>query len=44
LIKAQEKTEALVQNALDLAYKQFMLVEQKNKFWALLNRVEKYTG
>lgn len=43
LIKAQGKTEALVQNALDLAYKQFMLVEQKNKFWALLNRVEKYT-
>jgi hypothetical protein len=42
LIKAQGKTEALVQNALNLAYKQFMLVEQKNKFWALLNRVEKY--
>ena len=37
LIKQREKTPAIVQNALDLAGKQFRLIEQKNKFWFLLN-------
>lgn len=39
LIKAQGKTEEIVQNALNLGAKKFMLSEQKQKFWDLLNRV-----
>jgi len=37
LIKERVKTTNLVQNALSLGDKQFRLIEQRNKFWNLLN-------
>lgn len=37
LMKEQLKTTNIVQNALFLGDKQFRLIEQKNKFWNLLN-------
>jgi hypothetical protein len=40
LIKAKGNTDAIVQNALNLGHQQFLLIEQKNKFWTLLSRVE----
>jgi hypothetical protein len=38
LIKERVKTAEIVQNALNLGVDQFMLIEQKNKFWNLLNK------
>lgn len=38
LIKVQGKTDNMVKNALDLGGKQFLLSQQKYKFWALLDR------
>lgn len=40
LITAKGNTDALVQHALDLGHQQFLLIEQKKKFWTLLSRVE----
>jgi glycosyltransferase involved in cell wall biosynthesis len=38
LIKERLKTADIVQNALNLGIEQFMLREQKNKFWNLVNK------
>jgi hypothetical protein len=38
LIKERVKTADIVQNALNLGVEQFMLREQKNKFWNLVNK------
>lgn len=38
LMKVPQKTANIVQNALDLGARKFQLIEQKNKFWNLLNK------
>jgi glycosyltransferase involved in cell wall biosynthesis len=38
LINNRGKTAEIVQNALDLGVQQFMLIEQRNKFWNLINK------
>ncbi len=38
LIKTQEKTAAIIQNALDLGDRQFLLTEQRKRFWFLLTK------
>lgn len=38
LINNRGKTAEIVQNALDLGVEQFMLIEQRKKFWNLINK------
>jgi len=40
LMKAQGKTKELVENALKLGCTQFMMSQQKYKFWTLINRFQ----
>ena len=38
LIREREKTTKFVQNALNLGVEQFLLIEQKKRFWNLINK------